>query len=205
MHSLGFAGTLSVKKIRRPGPGIAWHLRHRVRPSYWLGLLFFHMARLFSRMTGIVTMTTELRLLQRREDGTIIDYGTIGYRKVTNAGVAFMAADFNSGTSDISTFNFHGVGTSGDPEDVADVALKSNVTPGGQYVAGTKSAPSANQYMTAASVTFTAPGNIQEHGLFNQANPSGAVLWDRTTFSPIGVAAQDAITFQYTLTINAGG
>ncbi|MCB0109758.1 MAG: hypothetical protein KDE53_27740 [Caldilineaceae bacterium] len=194
-----------MKKFRRPGPGLVWHLRNRLRPSYWLGWLFTHMARLFSYVTGIVTITTELRLLQQLGDGTIIDYGTVGYRKVTDAGADYMAGDFNTGANDISLFNFHGVGTGSNAENTTDVALQANVTPGGQYIAGTKSAPGSKQYLTSASVTFAAAGNIQEHGLFSQANPSGAVLWDRTVFSPIGVSPQDAITFQYTLTINSGG
>ncbi len=203
--SFGFSGVLTMNKAAVPGPGIGWHIKNRVRPAFWFGWLVNLLAILFSRVTGVVTMTAELRLRKFLADGGMVDYGVVGYRMVTNAGVAFMAADFFDGTKDISTLNFHGVGTGTAAEAVTDTALANNTTPGGQYVAGTKSNPSSNQYLTAAPITFTAAGNITEHGLFNQASPTGAVLWDRTVFAAVGVQAQDSITYQYNLTINAGG
>lgn len=203
--SFGLSGALALKKAPVPGPGLGWHLRNRARFAFWFGWLVTKLANWFSRLTGVVTMTGQLTMRKYLADGGMIDYGTVGYRVVTTAGVNYMAGDFNQGANDISNFNYHGVGTGTTGENVGDTALVTNTTPGGQYIVGTKSNPSQNQYMSAASIVFTAAGNISEHGIFNQANPAGATLWDRTTFTATGVQAQDSITYQYTLTINAGG
>jgi hypothetical protein len=86
-------------------------------------------------------------------------------------------------------------------------------------VSGTQSNPSANQYKSIATISFTSSLSIVEWGLFSAS--SSGTLWDRRWFntsgapattatgsltaSAIGVNSGDSIQFTYTLTINAGG
>lgn len=203
--NLGFSGALKIDKHSRPGPGLVWHLKNRTRFAFWFSWLAQMLAYWFSRATGIVTICTEVRAIKYLAAGGVVDYGALSYRFVTTAGVGFMASDFNSTTSALNTLNFHGVGTGTVAENVADTALGANATPGTNFVAGTKSNPSANVYQTSVTLNFTATANISEHGLFNQTAPTGAKLWDRSVFPAIPVQSGDSITLQYQLTINAGG
>ena len=204
--SLSLSGSVKVRKVSPPGPGFWWHFRNRTRFSFWFGWLANTLAYWFSRLTGVVTLTSELRIFMRHNDGSMVDYGVVGYRMVTTAGVTFMASDFAGNDGLLNTMNFHGIGTGGTAESVANTALVTNATPGGNFIAGEKSNPSATMYQTQATITFPAAVSIAEHGLFNQANPTGAKLWDRTVFAPvIPAGVNDNITFQYQLTINAGG
>jgi hypothetical protein len=86
-------------------------------------------------------------------------------------------------------------------------------------VSGTQSNPTANQYKSVATVTYTSSLAIVEWGLFSAS--SSGTLWDRRWFNtagapatqaaaaltaaPINVNNGDSIQFTYTLTINAGG
>jgi len=150
---------------------------------------------------GALTMIGELRGELIRADGTSLDLGVLGKCSVTDAGVAFLVDDWDSGANDFSLFNFHDSGTGVVAENVADVGLG---TPAGPArVAGTKSQPSANQARSVATITYTATLSITEHGFFSAS--TGVTLWDRTVFASIGVDNTDSIQFTYTLTINAGG
>jgi len=150
---------------------------------------------------GALTMLGELRGVLIRSDGSHFDLGILGKQSVTDAGVAFMVDDFDTGTNSINLFNQHDSGTGITAENVTDVGL---VTPAGPArVAGTKSQPAADQYRTVATITYTATLAIREHGLFSAA--TGVTLWDRTLFAIINVVNTDSIQFTYTLTVNAGG
>ncbi len=122
---------------------------------------------------------------------------------VTTAGVTYMATDFTAGLASprISAFNYHDCGTGTTAAAISDTALGSAA--GTSRVAGTQSNPSAGQYRTVATISFTSALAITEWGLFS-ASTSGT-LWDRRVFSAINVASGDSIQFTYTLTVNAGG
>lgn len=144
--------------------------------------------------------TLSIRKFEART-GKWIDYGIVGVKKVTDAGVAFMVDDWDDDSEDITTFNWHDSGTGVVAENVTDTTLG---TPCGEARdAGVKSQPAANQLRSIATHTYAGPFTITEHGIFS-ANAAGT-LWDRTVFGGIGVLASDAIIFTYTLTINAGG
>lgn len=208
-----FGGGLAIKKITPPGPGLGWHLRNRLRPSYLYGRLYNWLARQFTALTGIPTLTAELSLRLFRANGEVVDFGVVSYRVVTDAGVAFMVDDFDpstaSGTNDITTLKYHGLGTGTGSEATSDTALGTESTtalnPDSTRATGTSSQPAANQYRSTGTLTFDASAAITEHGLFSQAATGGGTLWDRSVFSAINVVSGDSIQTQYTLTVNSGG
>jgi len=121
---------------------------------------------------------------------------------VTTAAVNYLAADFLAASSNrINAFKYHDCGTGTTAAAIGDTGL---VTPAGvTRVAGTDTNPSAGQYRSVATISFTGNAAITEWGLFS-ASTSGT-LWDRRVFSAINVADGDSIAFTYTVTCTAGG
>lgn len=217
--SLSMRGQLNLIRHRR-GPGFWWHFRNRVRPSFWLGWLAVKLAYLFSRTTGIVTMVSELRMIKRTVDGTLIDYGAVCYRVITTVGVQAMSNDFSGlAGAEISNFKYHGwggvLGTTAPaapaPEAKTDTSLVANLVTA--YVisspaptAGAEAGATGNwQYTAQVTATFPAATYINEHGLFNQTTVIGATLWDRSVYANTPMAQNESMTFQYILTIQSGG
>ena len=101
-----------------------------------------------------------------------IDYGTVAYAVVTDAGVAYIVDDFDNaaGSADVSLFNFHGIGTGSTAEAVGDTALVTESTtalnPDSTRATGTRSQPAANQYRSVGTLTADASIAAVEHGLF---------------------------------------
>lgn len=195
---MSMGGVLVARKISAPGPGLAWHLRNRTRASYLYGIVFNWLAKQFSKLTGIPTLTAELRAKLLRRDGSVIDYGVVSYRVVTNAGVAFIVDDFDpAATTDISTLKYHGCGTGTTAEATSDTALVTESTtalnPDSTRATGTATQPSANILTSTATVTFDAGAAITEHGIFSQAATGGGTLLDRSVFSAINVVSGDSI------------
>lgn len=208
--SMALGGKLAARKITPPGPGLAWHVRNRTRLSYLYGWLFNWLAKRFTKLTGIPTLTAELAVRLFKRDGSIVDYGVVSYRVVTNAGVAFIVDDFDpSAATDISTLKYHGCGTGATAENVSDTALVTESTtalnPDSTRPTGTATQPSANIYTSTATVVFDATAAITEHGIFSQAATGGGTLLDRSVFSAINVVSGDSIQFAYSLTVSAGG
>lgn len=204
-----FAGSLAIKKITPPGPGFWWHLKNRTRWTFIIGLLYNWLAKQFSALTGIPTITSELSLRLVRANGERIDYGVVSRRVVTDAGVAFLVDDWDNNGQDISTLNFHGMGTGTTAEAAGDTALVTESTtalnPDSTRATGTRSQPAANQYRTVGTLTFDASAAITEHGIFSQAATGGGTLWDRSVFSAINVVSGDSIQATYTVTVSSGG
>lgn len=169
--------------------------------QYWMQMGFAKAGGLF----GVATMTSRLDAIVIRADGTRENYGLLSPLVVTNAGVAFMATDWNTGTPDITTLNFHDSGTGTNAENVTDTDLQ---TPAGPTTraTGTKSNPSAPVFQSIGTITYAGTLAITEHGLFNQAaRGAGTTLWDRSVFTAINVVSGDSIQFTYACTITAGG
>ncbi len=207
---INMGGALLASKVTPVGPGLTWHLRNRTRLSYLYGIVFNWLAKLFTKATGIPTLTAELAIKVRKASGEWIDYGVVGYRVVTNAGVAFLVDDMDpSAATDISTLKYHGCGTGTTAEATSDTALVTESTtalnPDSTRATGTATQPSANILTSTATVSFDATAAITEHGLFSQAATGGGTLWDRTVFSAINVVSGDSIQFAYSLTVSAGG
>jgi hypothetical protein len=180
-----------------------------MRPGFWLGWLGAEAARAFSRLTGIPTWTSRLAVRVRRASGEWINYGVVGHRVITTAGVGFMV-DCWQGTLEPEIMRYHGCGTGVGAEAVGDTALGTECTtalnPDNTRATGTLAeGASANIFRSVGTLTFDASAAVTEHGLLSQAATGGGVLWDRTVFAAINVASGDSIQFTYDWTASAGG
>jgi hypothetical protein len=203
------AGRVFAQKTSAKGPGMLWRLRNGLRPAYWLGWLAVQMAHLLTGLTGIPTITSQLAVRVRTAAGEWVNYGVVGYRVVTTAGVGWLV-DCWQGTYEPETMKYHGCGTGVGAEAVGDTALGTESTsilnPDSTRATGTLAEGSgANIFSSVGTLTFDGAGAITEHGLLNQAATGGGTLWDRTVFSAINVASGDSIQFTYQVTFTAGG
>jgi hypothetical protein len=205
---IGFGGALSAHKVGARKAPLSWRVRNALRWSFIVGLIVNTIARVFSKITGIVTITTDLAI-RAKIGGEWIDYGVVSRRVVTDAGVAFFVDDWDNSGTDISTLNFHGCGTGATAEAAGDTALVTESTtalnPDSTRATGTRSQPAANQYRSVGTATFDGSAAITEHGIFSQSATGGGTLWDRSVFSAINVASGDSIQFTYTATLTSGG
>lgn len=143
------------------------------------------------------------------DPGSRDDFGIVSRRLITDAGVAYLASDWNSGADDINLMNFHGIGTGSVAEAVTDTALGAESTtalnPDSTRATGTRSNPAANQFRSVGTLTVDAAVACTEHGLFSQAAVPGGTLWDRSVFSVVNLASGDSLQCTYTVTLSAGG
>jgi len=184
-----------------PGASWGWRIRNARRGAYWMGWLMVIAARALSRMTGIPTLASDLRLLHIRRDGTRIDYGVVGYRVVTTAFVSFVVDQLQTETSVFGDFKFHDSGVGTTAENVTDTAIET--TDGESRATGTQTESAATAYRSVGTIAYTTTKAITEHGLFNDA--TAGTLMDRTVFTAVNVVNGDSISFTYTLTVSAGG
>lgn len=224
-RNLAPSGDVSLKVIRKKqAPRIVewvkqewknsaltrWKIRNTLRWSYLFGWFAQVLARGLTNLTGIPCIISQLELKLMKGDGTIIDYGIVSYRVVTDAGVAFLVDDWDANGQDISTMNYHGLGTGTTAENANQTALVTESTtalnPDNTRATGTGSQPSANIYRSVGTLTFDADAAITEHGLFNQSATGGGTLWDRSVFAAINVvgASGDSIQATYSVTITSG-
>lgn len=219
---LSVSGQLKVKKLACAKAPLSWRIRNWFRWSYFHGLVGTLLAKSFSRMFGVMTVTSELKLKHNKggkliynEDGTAriaggawTDYGIVSRRVITNNGVAFIV-DAMQNLVELENMNFHGCGTGVTAEAVGDSALVTESTtilnPDSTRATGTRNEPSANILRTVGVVTFDGSGAITEHGLFSQAATGGGVLFDRSVFSAVNVVSGESIQFEYSVTFTAGG
>jgi hypothetical protein len=194
-------GELEIAANRVQMAPLAWRIRNALRPAYLGGLLANLAAKLFSWLTGIPTLSAELRILLRRRDGTLIDYGVVGYRVVSSAFVAFVVDQLQAESSLFGDYKFHGSGTGTTNEASSDTALEA---PDGQgRVTGSQTEGEPNEYRSVGTIFYSTTLSIAEHGLFNDV--SAGTLMDRTVFTALDVTDGDALTYAYTMTISAGG
>ncbi len=156
-----------------------------------------------ARMFGVLTMYGTLSATLIRADGSRFEYGAVGKRVVTNAGVAFLCDDWFDASAEITNMNFHDSGTSATAENAADTNLIAEAGPTTRAT-GTKSQPSANVLRSIGTIAYTGTLAIVEHGLFSTAARTTDDLWDRTVFSVINVVNGDSIQFTYDCTLTAG-
>lgn len=209
MHSfMDISGVVKARLVACPQAPLSWRLKNMLRWPFIKGFLAVQAAKLFSAVTEIPTITSQLEIRVRKATGEWIDYGTVCYRVVTDAGVAFLVDDWDGSVTDITNMNYHGVGTGTTAEAAGDTALVTESTtvlnPDSTRATGTRSQPAANQLRTVGTLTFDGSAAITEHGIFSQAGTGGGTLWDRSVFSAINVASGDSIQATYTCTINSG-
>lgn len=189
-------------------PSLRWRLKQAAlllrNGSYFMPMLAW-----IARRFGLFVGYGELRAIVLHADGTATDYGLLGRKLVTSAGVNYIAADFAGGGSDVQDFKFHGFGTGTGSESTANTTLGTELTT--EYVTnstrptGSQSA-STNTYTTVGTLAPDSGGTlaITEHGLFS-ASSSGTLL-DRTVFSAVNlVASADSLQATYVLTLPSGG
>lgn len=198
--SLGGAVTARVIPVRKAP--LAWQIKNKTRPAYWLGWAANQAALGLTAVTGIPTLTSELDVRHFAADGMVTDYGTVSYRVVTTAFVNFLVDQLQTETSVFGDFKYHdsGEGTTGAA--VGDTDMES--ADGESRATGTQAeGASANIYKSVGTISYTSTLAITEHGLFNTT--ATATLLDRHTFSAINVGDGDSIEFTYQLTVSAGG
>lgn len=200
------AGGVTTKVLRQRRAPTTWVLKNALRLGYIWGLLTTFAARIFTKITGIPTIVSNLRV-RLIHNGLSTDYGVVSRRVVTTAGVTWLT-DCWDGTYEPETMKYHGCGTGTGAEAVGDTALGTESTtalnPDSTRATGTL-VGAAGVLTTVATLTFDGSAAITEHGLFNQAATGGGTLWDRSLFSAINVVSGDSIQFTYAVTFSAGG
>ena len=147
-------------------------------------------------------MTAELSARLIRREGSVVDYGVVGYRVVTTAFVNFVVDQLQTESSQIGDFKYHDSGVGTTAENASDTDMET--TDGESRATGTQTeGASANIYKSVGTISYTTTKAITEHGLFSQS--TGTTLMDRTVFSAINVTNGDAIQFSYELTLSSGG
>lgn len=195
-------GNLGVKVNRPPGPGLAWKVKNTMRPGFLFGWLGVKAAKAISTLTGIPTLTSELHARLFRADGSVVDYGVVGYRVITTAFVNFVVDQLQTETSVFGDFKYHDSGVGTTSEAIGDTDIET--TDGESRATGTQTeGGSANIYESVGTIAYTTTKAITEHGLFNAS--TAGTLMDRTVFSAINVVNGDSIQFTYDLTVNSGG
>jgi hypothetical protein len=218
------AGDLAVRKLER-GDGSAhrapaWPpmpaflpFKYKVR-TFWLELLlhlrigWVGLWRGLVAATGVIA-TARLYLTVYRADGRVEHLGLVSTKLITDTGVAFLVDDWDNNGQDLTTMNFHGIGTGTNAENQTDSALQTesttNLNPNDTRATGTRSQPAANQYRSVGTLTADGAIACTEHGIFSQAATGGGVLWDRSVFSVVNLASGDSLQATYTCTVSAGG
>jgi hypothetical protein len=120
---------------------------------------------------------------------------------VTTAGMNYNMATFTGAANPMTNFKYHDCGTGAGAENISDVAL--GAAAGTARVAGAQSNPTAIQFQSVATISFTAALAITEWGLFSAT--VGGSLWDRRKFAVINVVNTDSIQFTYLVSGTAGG
>lgn len=194
-------GTLGAKVLRAPRAPMSWRLRNWLRLPFMLGLLGWLLGHAYMRVFGAPILLGRLDARLIRKDGSMVDYGTLGFRVVTTAFVSFVVDQLQTETSVFGDFKFHDSGVGATAENASDTDMQT--TDGESRVSGTQAEASATAYQSVGTISYTTTKAITEHGLFNAS--TAGTLMDRTVFSAINVVNGDSIQFTYTLTCSAGG
>lgn len=208
---VSFAGRVQNRVIGTKKAPLSWRLKNAIRPNFIFGYLGVQAAKALTALTGIPTLTSCVKVFVENAEGEKIDYGTVGYRVVTDVGVNAIVDAFQN-TFEVENFNYHGIGTGGDlkAEGADDTALQTELTT--EYstdntrATGTQGeGASANIYQSVGTNSVDAAVAIDEHGLFDQAATGGGTLLDRTVFAEINLTSGDSLQSTYELTVNSGG
>lgn len=142
-------------------------------------------------------------------------YGLASLRLITNVGRDEIIDEFDAATAagfDLTSFNFHGIGTGVTGAAVGDTALQTELTteynPNSTRATGTQSQPTSDVYRTVGVNTLDSGTlAITEAGVLSQAATGGGVLLDRFTFAAINLVGANGDGLQTTvnLTMASGG
>lgn len=175
-------------------------------------------AELLDRLVSCAIIESQLALKVIRGEESLAnyldrrlveDYGAVGYKVVTNNGVAFIVDAFQNSV-EVENLKFHGIGTGSTAENATDSALVTELTteynPDNTRATGSLTeGASANIFRTVGTNTLdgTPGAALREHGVFSAA--AAGTLLDRTVFSAITLSSGDSLQSTYDLTVTAGG
>lgn len=206
--SFSVKGKLTARLIKAPKAPLSWRLRNTLRWAFLSAWFSEWLAKAFSALTGIMTVTTRLEARLIRADGSVVNYGVVSRKLVTDNGAGFIV-DAWQNSVELENMKYHGCGTGNTAESATDSALVTESTtitnPDSTRPTGTTTEASQKVFQTVATTSFDGSGAIVEHGLFSQAATGGGVLFDRSVFSAINVASGDSIQWTYSATFNSGG
>lgn len=218
--------------LARPGLGLhiitkrAWvpeELDARIKvwsPRSELGRIVRHCFRylppdaageLLDAITRVVVLESALSAVKIDGlTGERTDYGVVGRRVITTAGVNFLV-DAWQNTVELEILKYHGLGTGGTAEAVGDTALVTELTtqynPDSTRATGSLTeGAGANVFRSVGTNTLdSGTPAVTEHGLFSAT--SAGTLWDRTLFSAINLngANGDGLQTTYDMTASSGG
>ena len=194
------SGRLQAQKIKAPRAPWRWYLSNWTRWGAIKGLIAVKIIAPIARLFGIATITGKLEAVLIRADGSIINYGVLGYRQVTTAFVNFVVDELIAETTEFGDFKFHDSGEGVTGENITDTDIET--TDGESRVTGTQVEDDADDYQSVGTITYSSTKAITEHILASQA--TGGICMDRTVFSVINVIDTDSIQFTYTINIPAG-
>lgn len=198
----------AVLPSRKASPEIN---RYR-RQNFWntfRGLRQLAAAQIFGTAHALGTLTATLT----RGDGTVIDYGVVSYRVVTDDGVEAIVDAFQN-LAELEDFKYHGYGTGTTAEAATDAALVTELTteysPNATRPTGSQTeGATANIYRTVATLTPDSGGviAITEHAIFDQAATGGGVMLDRSVFAAMNLdsANGDNLQTTYDFEVVSGG
>lgn len=164
-------------------------------------------AKLIRKFTPLQVAYGELRGVVLHADGTQTNYGLLGRRLITDAGVNYLAADMAGGANDINLFKYHGFGTGTTAESAGQTALVTELTT--EYATNStrptgSQSSSTNVYTTVGTLAPDADVACTEHGLFSAT--SAGTMWDRTKFTVINlVGNSDSLQATHATTFPSGG
>lgn len=130
-----------------------------------------------------------------------VEYKDLGHNTVVDAGCDAFADDWYDGSDEITSFNYHAMGTGGSPPSQPAVTVTALATEVESRTSGTKSKPASKQFRTVGTIAATAARSINEWGLLNAS--SSGILFCTRWFTAIALATGDSIEFTYTFTFNS--
>lgn len=206
-HTRGTVTARVIKNKRRAPLG--WRIKNAARWGFIKGVLAKHIITPLASAFGLLSAIAELSVVVKRADGSRVDYGTVCYRVITDAGVAYLV-DAWQNSVELENMKYHGCGTGATAEDASDTALGTESTtaldPDSTRATGTLAeGATANIFSSVGTLSFDAGAAVTEHGLFSQAATGGGTLFDRSVFSAINVEDGDSIQFTYQVTFTSGG
>lgn len=183
-----------------------WRLRNF--PHWFDGAWRIALATLVARLTHVTICYGKLSLHVTHGDGSITDYGVVGYKVFTTAGAGFVIDAFQN-IVELEIMKYHAFGTGGAAEAVGNTGLTTELTT--EYAVdntrptGTQTENGAAVYETVGVLDPDSAVAITEHGIMSQAAVGGGVLHDRTLFGVINLAAAgDTLTATYDFTMVTG-
>lgn len=141
--------------------------------------------------------------------GLVEEHGVVSRRVVTDAGVQFLV-DAWQNLVEMEIMKYHALGTGTTAEAASQTALVTELStaynPDNTRATGSLTeGASANIFRSVGTNTLDGSAAVTEHGLLSQAATGGGVLWDRSVFSVLNLAASDSLQTTYDLSAASGG